>query len=79
MPVQLFARAADLAGTARLMVSLRNPFTVQQLRRDLGVACPALETIQSSLLIAVDRRYAGPETVIGAKSDVACFPPVSGG
>lgn len=64
---------------ARLAVPLQNPFTVQQLRRDLGVACPALQPIQASLLIAVDRQYARPETVIRATSDVACFPPVSGG
>lgn len=77
--VQLFARAAELAGTDSLPVELAGPRTVGQLRERLGAACPALQAIQGSLLIAVDRQYARPETVLTAESEVACFPPVSGG
>lgn len=77
--MQLFARAAELAGADRLKVRLPPSYTVRQLRDALGLACPALRTIQTSLLIAVDRQYARPETQLTAASEVACFPPVSGG
>lgn len=75
----MFARAAELAGADRLAIVLPARCTVRQLRERLGVVCPPLQAIRASLLIAVDRQYARPETVLAAESEVACFPPVSGG
>ena len=77
--MRLFARAAELAGAAQVEVRLAHPATVQRLREALARQIPALAPLQSTLLIAVNQRYARPETVIDAGAEVACFPPVSGG
>ena len=77
--VKLFARAKELAGNDTIEVSLPAGSTVSALREALVVAIPALGPLASSLHIAVNQQYAGPQAVIPEQAEIACFPPVSGG
>lgn len=77
--VKLFARARDLAGADTLAVTLPAQATVKELRPALCAVCPALQALQSGLLVAVNAQYAGDAMPLSAGDDVACFPPVSGG
>ena len=79
LAVKLFARAKDLAGAGQVLLELEEPATVACVRQALMTAYPALAPLASSLLIAVGTDYAGDQQALTADSDVACFPPVSGG
>lgn len=77
--VLLFAAAKDLAGTDRLPISIPLPAAVSSLKHELLCQAPALQTISSSLLWAVNYQYVGENAIVSAGDEVACFPPVSGG
>jgi molybdopterin converting factor small subunit len=77
--VKLFARARDLAGSGVVELELPDYATVSILRQSLISVYPELTPIASSLLIAVGTDYADNATLLSPSSDVACFPPVSGG
>lgn len=77
--VKLFARARDLAEASCVEVKLPESATVSTLRQELMTQYPKLTPLVSSLLVAVGTEYASDETALQANSDVACFPPVSGG
>ncbi len=77
--VQLFARARDLAGGSPLRVELPDRATVADLRQALIAAAPNLERIAPSLFIAIGGDYAKNEAPIPPNTEIACFPPVSGG
>lgn len=77
--VKLFARARDLAGSLMLEVDLPDSATAADLRAALGEQVPALQPILPSLLIAVGNDYAAPTTRVAGRTDLAVFPPVSGG
>jgi molybdopterin converting factor small subunit len=77
--VKLFARAKDLAGSPTLELDLPEAATAAELRARLGQERPALRPLLPSLLIAVGNDYAEASTRVGGRSDVAVFPPVSGG
>ncbi len=79
LAVKLFARAKDLAGAGQVTIELPEPATVGGVRAALTKAYPALGPIASRLLIAVGTDYASDNQPLTADSDVACFPPVSGG
>ena len=77
--VKLFARARDLAGSPMLELDLPDSATAADLRAALGGLVPALQLILPSLLIAVGNDYAAPTTRVAGRTDLAVFPPVSGG
>lgn len=77
--LKLFARARDLAGAATLELDLPDVASAADLRVVLGERVPALQPILSSLLIAVGNDYASPSTTVAGRTDLAVFPPVSGG
>ena len=79
LAVKLFARAKDLAGAGVVTIELPEPATVGAVRAALTRTYPALAPLASSLLIAVGTDYASEDQALTAESDVACFPPVSGG
>jgi molybdopterin synthase sulfur carrier subunit len=79
LAVKLFARAKDLAGSGLVTIELPEPATVGSVRAALTSTYPALAPIASSLLIAVGTDYANDQQPVTAVSDIACFPPVSGG
>lgn len=77
--LKLFARARDLAGSATLEIELPDAATAADLRVALAEQVPALRIVLPSLLIAVGNDYAAPTTPVAGRSDLAVFPPVSGG
>ena len=77
--IKLFARARDLVGAETIVVRLPPEAVVADLRRALCETCPSLKSLAGGLLVAVNAKYAGDATPLAADSDIACFPPVSGG
>lgn len=79
IPLKLFAQAKDLVQSERIMVELSAPATIGDLKLALKEQYPMLEPVLPSLLFALGTTYADDSTVIDAESEIACFPPVSGG
>uniref|UniRef100_A0A7C2JZD5 Molybdopterin synthase sulfur carrier subunit n=1 Tax=Schlesneria paludicola TaxID=360056 RepID=A0A7C2JZD5_9PLAN len=79
MSVRLFARARDLAGADRLELPADRLTTVAAVRAALLARYPQLGPLGPHLLAAVNSAYADEQTTIPAGSEVAFFPPVSGG
>ncbi|MEX0718206.1 MAG: MoaD/ThiS family protein [Planctomycetaceae bacterium] len=78
--VRLFARARDLAEAERVELELPEGARVGDVRAMLGERHPALRPVLPSLLFAIDHEYAGDsEPVPQDATEIACFPPVSGG
>lgn len=77
--VKLFAKARDLAGAAAVDVELSDSACVRDLRQALAIQYPRMSALVPTLLVAIGTDYAGDETSLAGNSDVACFPPVSGG
>jgi molybdopterin synthase sulfur carrier subunit len=79
VPVRLFARARDLAGTDLVNVELPQGATVADLRTKLGTACPALASLLPRSAVAVNEEFADDDEAIPSGAEVALLPPVSGG
>jgi molybdopterin converting factor subunit 1 len=79
LAVRLFARARDLAGAEQVFLELPAGSRVADVRGELARQVPELASLAASLLVAVDNDYAADETQLSGNSEVACFPPVSGG
>lgn len=77
--VQLFARARDIAGVSHIKLEVPEPGRVGELKNALGQRFPELSPLIPALLVAVDMNYADDQTLLDPSSQVACFPPVSGG
>lgn len=77
--VKLFARARDLAGAETIDVQLPVGATIADLRLQLREQYPSLAGLIPSLLFACGTDYIDDSATIAADSDLACFPPVSGG
>ena len=79
LDVLLFASYADLFGAPVVTVELDSPtptvaVLVDELRRKGGG-----DRMPVRPLVALNRRYASPETLIGPGDEVALIPPVAGG
>ena len=77
--VRLFARARDLAGADSVTIPVSLPTTVADVRAALMIRYPKLKALGPHLLAAVNSEYAENGDTILAGSEVAFFPPVSGG
>jgi len=77
--VKLFAGAKELAGTETAELIVADRASVAVLRQELGSRFPELQPLLPHLLVAVDSEYATDDCVLAETSEVACFPPVSGG
>ena len=77
--VRLFASLREAAGQERLELELPDGAKVEDAWRRLSSDHPALESRRQSLGAAVNRAYAGFETVLRDGDEVAFIPPVSGG
>jgi sulfur-carrier protein len=77
--VKLFAVARELADCAEVTVALSSGASVADLRQAVEAELPALKHILPHALWAVDAAYAGDETVLDERSEIALIPPVSGG
>lgn len=80
LEIRLFATLKDRAGQNRVSLTLAEPeATVQELLEKLAAAYPALAPSLPTSLVAVNRQYAEPHTIIQPGDEIALFPPVSGG
>jgi molybdopterin converting factor subunit 1 len=77
--VKLFAAARELAGRSELELDVDDPARVADIRHAIERAHPELQKIVRHALWAVDAKYAGDQTPVSERSDVALIPPVSGG
>jgi molybdopterin synthase catalytic subunit len=77
--IRLFATLKDRAGQGRIQVSVADPATVETLLAETAEKFPQLASSLSSVLVSVNKAYAGKETSLEAGDEVALFPPVSGG
>ena len=53
--------------------------TVAALKAELVKRYPKLLPVEESMMAAINREYAADEQVIPMDSEIALFPPVSGG
>jgi MoaE-MoaD fusion protein len=77
--VLLFGVLKELAGKAVDSVELPDGASVAELMTRYGSQMPQLGNVLSSLAVAVNEQYAGPQTELKADDEVALLPPVSGG
>lgn len=77
--INLFAVARQIVGSDYVEVEVDGAATIGDVRRRLAECVPELSSLLPLLLFAVDAEYAGDETRLSQRSDVACIPPVSGG
>ena len=77
--VQFFARARDRAGPGRVELDVPAPARVAELKQSLGEKFPRVSPLLPNLLVAVGTDYADDRTELSPGSEIACFPPVSGG
>ncbi len=78
--VLLFATLRERAGGKKFIeLDLPDGVQVGRLKAEIAGQYPALKESMRSVLVAVDHEYASDEKAIEAGSEVALFPPVSGG
>lgn len=77
--VKLFAAARELVGSHTLELELAEAASLADLRLAIATRFPQLEKILSHAVWAVDAQYAGENTKINERSEIALIPPVSGG
>src|SRR5215212_10160696 len=76
--VRLFAGLRERAGADSLAVEVAEPATVADLLAALD-GTPVGGMPERSVIVAVNREYAGKEAPVRAGDEVALIPPVSGG
>jgi molybdopterin converting factor subunit 1 len=77
--VLFFATLRERAGMKALDLEIPDGMDVKGLKRRLSIELPNLGQAMESVLISVNHEYAFEEEVIPSNSEVALFPPVSGG
>lgn len=76
--VQLFASYAEALGAKSLQIDLPEDATVEALMAQIA-GMPGAHKLPPKPLIAVNLSYAGPETKLSPRDEVALIPPVAGG
>lgn len=74
----LFARYAELLGTARLELDLRPGDTVGDVV-SLVRAQPGADLLPASLLVARNLHRVGPSVAVEPGDEIALLPPMAGG
>lgn len=77
--VKLFALARQLAETGELALDLPEHATAGDVRAALIARVPSLAPLGPHLFISVDGELAANGSPVRPDSELACFPPVSGG
>ncbi len=77
--ILFFANLRDRAGTKSLEIEIPEGTTVQGLKDQIARDYPNLKQSMEAVLISINREYAFDEAVVADGSEVAMFPPVSGG
>jgi MoaE-MoaD fusion protein len=77
--VLFFGMLKDLVGKSSDSLEIPDGASVRDVLVQLEVQIPRLKELLSSLALAVNQQYAGPETKLNPEDEVALLPPVSGG
>jgi len=77
--ILFFATLRDRAGTKSLDIEIPEGTTVQGLKDQIARDYPNLKQSMEAVLISINREYAFDEGIVADGSEVAMFPPVSGG
>ena len=77
--VLFFGMLKDLVGKSEDSIDLPDGASLRDVLAHYGSRIPRFSESLSSLAIAVNRQYAGPDTVLKPSDEVALLPPVSGG
>lgn len=79
VPVRLFARARELAGTDVAHVDFAATATVAEIRNGLAARYPEAAGLIACSAMAVNGEYAAEDQPVADGDEVALIPPVSGG
>ena len=79
MRVLFFAHLKDLTGCAETRLQIGAPATADEVWRRLLSLYPGLAPARSSVRLARNLEYAGPNEQFTDADEVALIPPVSGG
>jgi molybdopterin converting factor subunit 1 len=77
--VLFFGMLKDMAGKSSDLLELPEPASVADVLAHCQAHIPRFKDSLPSLAVAVNQRYAGPETKLRRDDEVALLPPVSGG
>ncbi|MFL7838585.1 MAG: molybdenum cofactor biosynthesis protein [Candidatus Promineifilaceae bacterium] len=77
--VKLFATLRDRAGHNSVSCALEEPASVRDLLDVLAATHEELAASLPSALVAVNKQFAFPDTLLHEDDEIALFPPVSGG
>ncbi len=77
--IRLFATLKERAGRNRIELTLKETATVEDLLATIAQAYPSLAPALPTVLVAINKVYAAPNTTLHIDDEVALFPPVSGG
>lgn len=75
----LFAKLRDAAGAEAVSIALPAGSTVDDLRKQLTDAYPAVAGLLERSAVAVNHDFADADRPLTAGDEVAIIPPVSGG
>jgi molybdopterin converting factor subunit 1 len=79
LPVRVFARLRELAGTDVINVTVPNDATVADVRTAVERLWPQASALLANSAVAVNNEYADADHPIQPRDEVALIPPVSGG
>src|ERR1700741_5165049 len=77
--VLFFGILRDMVGKSMDLIDLPEGASVRDAIAHYESQVPRLKDSLSSLALAVNQQYAGPDTKLSADDEVALLPPVSGG
>jgi molybdopterin converting factor subunit 1 len=77
--VLFFGMLKEFAGKSGDVLEVRDGAVVRDVLTHYSSRIPQMKGTMTSLAVAVNQEYAGPETVLKADDEVALLPPVSGG
>lgn len=77
--VRCFAGCKDAVGSTSVSVEFPEGTTVGEAFAGMIESYPALAGFDRSVMLAVNREYAGRQAVLEDGDELACIPPVSGG
>ena len=79
MRVLFFAHLKDVTGCAETELDVGSGVDTEAFWRGLLAAHPGLARFRSSVRLACNHEYVGPDARFEEKDEVALIPPVSGG
>jgi molybdopterin converting factor subunit 1 len=79
VPVKLFARLRDVAGTGEIVRDVPAGATVRSLWSELVAEFPEIASYERSISTAINADYAKMDQRLADGDEVAFLPPVSGG